>query len=113
MRKPTHSAPRGQETPLEGFDVQSSASQDNTPRIAPQTPRLSIVYGTCCRCHDQPATLKSPSGNPESIYCEKCGISRCKMHTIADFVLEESSGLWLDPCAVKSDLQQESLIEAE
>jgi hypothetical protein len=62
MRKPSHSASNGQATPLEGFDVFASASQDrglpmvgteswnrkqdNVPRIAPQRQAtLSIVLG--------------------------------------------------------------------
>lgn len=60
MRKPSHSASNGQETPLEGFDIQSSVGQDSTPRVTAQTPKLSIVLGVCCRCKERPAVLKSP-----------------------------------------------------
>lgn len=112
MRKPLHNASNGQETPLEGFDVQASVSQDNTSRIASQGhAKLSIIYGTCCKCGDRPATLKSPSG--QSIYCARCGTSRCGIHTIADFVQEASTGLWLDPCCLRHNVQQQSLVEAE
>jgi hypothetical protein len=112
MRKPSHSSSDGQETPLEGFDVFASASQDNVPRIAPQRQtKLSIVLGVCCRCNDRPAVLKSPS--EKYIYCAECGRSRCGVHTVVDFVQEVSSGLWLDPCCVKRDLRQQSLVDVE
>lgn len=114
MRKPSHSSPRGQATPFEGFDVFASTGQDNTPRIVPQRQtKLSIVLGVCCRCKERPAVLKSPSGNPESIYCEKCGVSRCGIHTVADFELEKRTGLWLDPCCVRHNVQQQNLVEVE
>ena len=112
MRKPLHIPSNGQEMVLEGFDVPSSVSQDNTSRIAPQSqPKLSVVYGVCCKCGDRPAVLKSPSGNPENIYCEKCGRSRCGVHTIADFELDESTGLWLDRHCVKRVWKQQNLVE--
>jgi hypothetical protein len=99
--------------PLEGFDVFASAGQDNVPRIAPQKQaKLSIVLGVCCRCKERPAVLKSPSGNPESIYCEKCGVSRCGIHTIADFV-QDDTGRWVDPCCVPCKVEQQSLVEEE
>jgi hypothetical protein len=113
MRKPSHSPSNGQEIALEGFDVQSSVARDNTPKIAPQPPKLAIVYGTCCRCKKHPAVLKSPSGNPENIYCAECGRSRCGVHTIADFELEESTGIWLDPCCFKHTWKQQSLTEVK
>lgn len=111
MRRVSYSVPRGRETPLEGFDVQSSGSQDNTPSASLQSQkRLVVVYGTCCKCGERPATLKSPSG--KSFYCAECGRSRCGIHTVADFEQEESTGLWLDPCCFRHNLQQQSLIES-
>lgn len=43
MRKPSHSASNRQEAPLEGFDVPASGSQDNTPRIAPQSQTMKVA----------------------------------------------------------------------
>lgn len=78
MRKPPHSASNSRETPLEGFDVSTSVGRDDTPSASlQQHAKLSIVLGVCCKCNERPAVLKSPSGNPEYIYCEQCGRSRC------------------------------------
>lgn len=110
MKKTPHNASNRQGIALEGFDVQPSGSQDNVPGSAPQPQkRLSVVYGTCCKCKNKPATLKSPSG--QSIYCVECGTSRCGIHTVRDFKQEEGTGLWLDPCCIKIDLKQQSLTE--
>lgn len=79
--------------------------------LPPQSqPKLVVIYGTCCKCKDKPATLKSPSGN--GIYCAECGQSRCGIHTVRDFEQDET-GLWLDPCCVKHDWQQQNLVEEE
>jgi hypothetical protein len=73
------------------------------------------VYGVCCRCKRQPATVKSPSGKEQEIYCEKCARSRCGRHTILDFVYSEQDGGWVDPCVVANDqrpaMTQQKLME--
>lgn len=66
-----------------------------------------LNLGPCARSGcKEPATLASPSGNPQSIYCEKhghcghyyidrqtfCGIS------VEHFVLYEALGIWCCPC---------------
>ncbi len=68
--------------------------------------------GKCCKCPAE-ATLKSPSGNPEMIYCKRCGRcgrkeydvingylvlrKECK-YTIEDFVLHPRMKIWVCPC---------------
>lgn len=109
----------GQNTPqlaqhaLFGREAIKVHQKEKKPETAPRPqPKLSIVLGVCCRCKERPAVLKSPSDNPESIYCEACGVSRCKIHTIVDFV-EDDTGRWVDPCCIRHNVQQQSLVEAE
>lgn len=110
MLKDSQDSPHLAQTALFGRGPIQVQQKEKKPETAPQQqPKLSIVYGVCCKCQDRPATLKSPSG--QSIYCAECGQSRCGVHTIADFELETSTGLWLDPCCVKHDWQQQSLVE--
>lgn len=68
--------------------------------------------GKCCKC-SEPASLKSPSGNPQSVYCRRCGRcgrkeydvingylvlrEECK-NTIEDFVLHPRMKIWVCPC---------------
>lgn len=111
MMKDSQNTPRLAQTALFGGEPIAVQQKEKKPETPPQPPKLAIVYGVCCRCKERPATLKSPSGNPEYIYCEQCGRSRCGVHTIADFEMEGSSGLWLDPCCIKRDLKQQNLIE--
>lgn len=83
--KNNQSTPQLAQTALFGREPIAVHQKEKKPETAPQSPKLAIVYGTCCRCKEQPAVLKSPLGNPEHIYCEPCGWSRCGVHTIADF----------------------------
>jgi len=71
--------------------------------------------GKCCKC-GAPAVLKSPSGNPASIYCRRCGRcgrkeydvvqgylvlrKECKK-TIEDFVLHPRMGIYVCPCVAE------------
>jgi len=52
----------------------------------------------CCRCGQREATKASPSG--KSQYCDGCAVSRCRRHTIEDFVYDEDLGRWVDPCVL-------------
>lgn len=111
--KHSQNTPQLAQTALFGSDSINVRQQTKKPETPPQPPKLAIVYGVCCRCKERPATLKSPSGNPESIYCTECGTSRCGVHTIADFEQEEGTGLWLDPCAIKHNWKQQNLVSEE
>lgn len=109
--KDNQDTPQLAQTALFGSEPITVHQKAKKPKMPPQPPKLAIVYGVCCRCKERPAVLKSPSGNPEYIYCAGCGRSRCGMHTIADFELEAGTGLWLDPCAIKHNWKQQSLTE--
>jgi hypothetical protein len=53
----------------------------------------------CIVCHNL-ATLKSPSGRPEGMYCEQHGYCpRCKS-SIEEFVKYPYGGFYVCPCAV-------------
>jgi len=70
-------------------------------------PAQPPVYGTCCRCKKQPATVKSPSGKEQEIYCAPCSKSKRCVHTILDFVYSEQNRGWVDPCVVANDHRHE------
>jgi hypothetical protein len=77
------------------------------PPSGTNPPMLAEPLGPCARSGCQePATLKSPSGNPQSIYCEQHGYcghyyidrqARC-VGSIEDFVLHPRLNIWVCPC---------------
>ncbi len=110
MRNDNQNTPQLAQIALFGREPITVHQKEKKPEMPPQPqPRLSVVYGTCCKCGERPATLKSPSG--KFIYCSECGRSRCGMHTIADFEWDEQTGLWLDPHCIKRNWKQQSLLE--
>lgn len=110
--KDSQNTPQLAQTVLFGREPIAVHQKAKKPETPPQTqPRLSVVYGTCCKCGERPATLKLPSG--QSIYCLECGTSRCGIHTVRDFKQEEGTGLWLDPCCIKLNLKQQNLVSEE
>lgn len=111
MQNDSHNMPQLAQTALFGSEPINVHQKEKKPESLPQPQkRLSVVYGTCCKCGERTATLKSPSG--KAIYCAECGTSRCGIHTVRDFEQDET-GLWLDPCCVKHDWQQQNLVEEE
>ncbi len=72
-------------------------------------PVVAEPLGPCARhgCQE-PATLESASGNPQSIYCEQhghCGRKYLDRQTtcgtsVEQFVWHERMGIWVCPCMV-------------
>lgn len=112
MLKDNRNTPQLAQTALFDRDPIAVYQKEKKLETPPQSqPRLSVVYGVCCKCNDRPATLKSPSG--QSIYCAECGRSRCGVHTVADFELDEETGLWLDPHCIRRTWKQQNLVSEE
>jgi hypothetical protein len=59
------------------FDLEAPTPVADSPIIPPTPPKpvaLAKPLGTCCKAGcDNPATVASPSGDPQSIYCVNCG----------------------------------------
>jgi late competence protein required for DNA uptake (superfamily II DNA/RNA helicase) len=69
-------------------------------------PTLKEDSMTCAIC-GKPATLFSPSGRPESVYCDAHGhCSRCKT-SVEKFVKYPYGDFYACPCVVKFARQQQ------
>jgi hypothetical protein len=92
------------------------------PTKPPSPPKLTIVpkiLGKCIKCKKD-ATLASPSGNPDSIYCAQCGKCTRKVYgvmkgiavlrmicstSIEKFVRHPVSGIWCCPCYLDFEVE--------
>jgi hypothetical protein len=95
--------------PIEPLAYRGALKLFDVPKSILDPAPVTLSLGPCAVCGGQ-ATVASPSGNPESVYCKKCGCcSRCK-GSIEKFVKYPHGDFYVCPC-VASSTSQTSLIE--
>jgi hypothetical protein len=100
------------------FETPAPVAAPPIPPTPPKPVALAEPLGVCCKVGcDNPATVASPSGDPQSIYCKACGRCGAKSvemtalgvsvkvcgNSVEQFVLHPRMGIWCCPCMLSQE----------
>lgn len=92
--------------PIEPIPYRGALKLFDVPRSVLEQSETIASLDLCAVC-GEPATVASPSGNPESVYCKRhasCARPSCTK-TVEQFVLHPRMGIWCCPCILNFEEQ--------